>query len=65
MVNTSEEFIAQVDEVMADYRYVRTKEDNKIIYSKAKGTNLMFVVKKVEIKVISESAKTLTIKFYY
>ena len=65
MVNTSDEFIEHVDKVMSDYRYVKTKEDNKIIYSKAKGTNLMFVVKKIEIKVISESSKTLTIKFYY
>jgi hypothetical protein len=65
MVNTSEEFIAHVDKVMADYRYVRTEEDNKVIYTKAQGTNLKFVVKRIEIKVISESAKTLTIKFYY
>ena len=65
MVNTSEEFIAQVDEVMENYRYERTTEDNKVIYKKAKGTNLAFVVKRVEIKVISESSKTLTIKFYY
>lgn len=65
MVNTTDEFIAQVDKVMDDYRYARTEEDNKIIYSKGPGTNLKFVVKKIEIKVISESSKTLTIKFYY
>ena len=65
MVNTTEEFIAQVDKVMDDYRYAKTEEDNKIIYSKGPGTNLKFVVKKIEIKVISESSKTLTIKFYY
>lgn len=65
MVNSTDEFIEHVDKVMTDYRYAKTKEDNKIIYSKGAGTNLMFVVKKVEIKVISESSKTLTIKFYY
>ena len=65
MVNTTDEFIAQVDKVMDDYRYAKTEEDNKIIYSKGPGTNLKFVVKKIEIKVISESSKTLTIKFYY
>jgi hypothetical protein len=65
MINDTDEFVKHMDKVMEQYRYEKTVDGKKITYAKAHETNFEFVVKKIEVKIISKSSNTLSVKFYY
>jgi len=67
MINDVNEFVEQFDIVLENYRYVRSEEDNgdKIIYTKGSESDFVFVVKRVEVTIISRSSNTVKVKFFY
>ena len=67
MINNVADFVEQFDDVLGDYRYIKTEEEggDKIIYKKGAETDFMFVVKRVEVTIISKSSNTVKVKFYY
>ncbi len=67
MITNVGDFVEQFDIVMENYRYEKSIEEggDKMIYIKGGETNFEFVVKRIEVTIISKSSNTVKVKFFY